>query len=70
MNPAYSIADQIWFQTHLTATDMIQSLIPTPHSNNRRKFWQQDTCDKLLKKTGNYNVPLQLNGETPQTLKQ
>lgn len=69
MNPAYSIVDQIWFQIHLTATDMIQSFIPTPHSNNRKKFWQQDTCDKLLKKTGNYNLPLQLNSETPQTLK-
>lgn len=58
-----SILHQILIQTHLTAADMIQSIILTPHINNRRIFWQQIVCDQVLKKIGFYNVPLQLSGK-------
>lgn len=60
-----SILDQILIQTHLTGAEIIQSVIPTPCLINRRDIWQQCVCvcDRVLKKTGYCNIPLQLIGK-------
>lgn len=46
-----SILDQTLIQAHSTGADMIQSIIPTPHINNRSNFWQRSVRDQVLKKT-------------------